>query len=234
MPITNRSKTSGGDATTVGLLFSGGLDSAILLGELLRRGHFVAPFYVRTDCIWQEAEFKAASRFLTAIARPALASLTLFDMPLGDLYPDHWSITGRGVPAQGSAEEAVFLPGRNQLLLLKPALWCQMHGFQQLAIATLAGNPFNDATPGFFAAFEEMMRWAAGASLHINRPFAANTKRDVMQLGRRLPLELTFSCLSPVGGYHCGRCNKCAERQAAFQQGELSDPTRYAEHAVSR
>ncbi|MCD4728936.1 MAG: 7-cyano-7-deazaguanine synthase, partial [Pirellulales bacterium] len=42
------------------------------------------------------------------------------------------------------------------------------------------------------------------------------------------PLELTFSCLSPVAGLHCGRCNKCAERQEAFRSLEMHDPTRYA------
>ena len=34
-----------------------------------------------------------------------------------------------------------------------------------------------------------------------------------MALGRGLPLELTFSCIAPVAGQHCGRCNKCAERR---------------------
>ena len=38
-----------------------------------------------------------------------------------------------------------------------------------------------------------------------------------MALGRGLPLELTFSCISPLRGLHCGHCNKCAERQAAFR-----------------
>jgi 7-cyano-7-deazaguanine synthase len=49
-----------------------------------------------------------------------------------------------------------------------------------------------------------------------------------MNLGRDLPLELTFSCLAPHSGLHCGRCNKCAERQRAFSLIELSDPTIYA------
>jgi 7-cyano-7-deazaguanine synthase len=54
------------------------------------------------------------------------------------------------------------------------------------------------------------------------------TKRQVMELGRDLPLELTFSCISPVDSLHCGRCNKCAERQAAFRDAGLPDGTRYA------
>jgi 7-cyano-7-deazaguanine synthase len=53
-------------------------------------------------------------------------------------------------------------------------------------------------------------------------------KQQVMALGRGLPLELTFSCISPVGHLHCGRCNKCAERQAAFREANIEDRTVYA------
>jgi 7-cyano-7-deazaguanine synthase len=48
-----------------------------------------------------------------------------------------------------------------------------------------------------------------------------------MELGSELPLALTFSCISPRGGLHCGACNKCAERQAAFRAAEMADETRY-------
>jgi 7-cyano-7-deazaguanine synthase len=47
-------------------------------------------------------------------------------------------------------------------------------------------------------------------------------------VGDGLPLELTFSCLRPVGGLHCGRCNKCAERRRGFAEAGLPDPTQYA------
>ncbi|MBI1322835.1 7-cyano-7-deazaguanine synthase, partial [bacterium] len=42
------------------------------------------------------------------------------------------------------------------------------------------------------------------------------------------PLEHTFSCLSPVDGGHCGRCNKCAERQKVFRDAGIADLTSYA------
>ncbi len=61
----------------------------------------------------------------------------------------------------------------------------------------------------------------------ISRPFEHLTKNEVMQLGRHLPLELTFSCLAPVDGLHCGACNKCAERRRAFQSVGIDDGTTY-------
>jgi 7-cyano-7-deazaguanine synthase len=211
-----------------GLLLSGGIDSAVLLDQLLQRGSRVLPFYVRTGCAWDTCELSAVERFRSALAHEELADLVELEIPLRDLYGEHWSISGQDVPDDQTPDKAVFMPGRNPLLLIKPALWCQLHGIRRLALATLANNPFDDATPEFFARFEAMMAQATRERVEIVRPFERLHKRQVMELGRHLPLELTFSCLAPINGLHCGQCNKCAERQLAFRQIELPDKTHYA------
>jgi 7-cyano-7-deazaguanine synthase len=144
-------------------------------------------------------------------------------LPLADVYGDHWSITGRNIPEAGTPDEAVFLPGRNALLVIKAALWCQMHGIRELAIATLASNPFEDASDSFFAQMEQVFT-ATGPPIRLVRPFAELSKQQVMELGRAFPLEFTFSCIAPQDGVHCGQCNKCDERQAAFRSIDRQDP----------
>ncbi len=216
-----------------GLLLSGGIDSAVLLGQLLARRWRVVPFYVRTDCVWQSAELAAIRELLAHLAQSNLAELVVLDMPLSDLYGDHWSISGFDVPDDVSPDEAVFLPGRNPLLLIKPALWCRIHGIAHLTLATLANNPFSDATPDFFKCFEQLIYSAIGGPIQVARPFEQLTKKRVLEMGRHLPLELTFSCLAPVDGLHCGHCNKCAERQRGFRDIGIEDPTHYAEPATS-
>jgi 7-cyano-7-deazaguanine synthase len=211
-----------------GLLLSGGVDSAVLLDQLLARGWLVTPFYVRTGCAWQGSELAAIGRFLARLACGGLSDLEVLDMPLADLYGDHWSITGTDVPDDSTPDEAVYLPGRNPLLLIKPVLWCQTRGIDHLALATLSNNPFPDATPAFFERFGAMIGQSVGGHVQIARPFERLTKSQVMELGRHLPLELTFSCLAPVEGMHCGRCNKCAERRAAFQAVRMADKTHYS------
>jgi 7-cyano-7-deazaguanine synthase len=205
------------------------LDSSILLGHLLGQGRRVQPFYVRSGLVWEAEEQQAIGRLLRALASPELAELVVLDLPLGDVYGDHWSLTGRGVPDLASADTAVYLPGRNALLLIKAALWCRLHGIEELALAVLAANPFADATPEFFAQFESALARATGGSVRFLRPLGSKSKRQVMELGRRVPLELTFSCIAPTGGRHCGRCNKCAERKGAFALIAAEDPTVYAE-----
>lgn len=212
----------------VGVLLSGGLDSCILAAKLLDDGRPVQPFYVQTGLVWQDAELAAVRRYLAAIARPALAPLVLLEMPARDLYQRHWSVTGDNTPDANSPDEAVFLPGRNALLLLKAAIWCQLHNIPSLALAPLGTSPFADAQEMFFQNFQAALNCGDLPAVAILRPFDGMTKRQVMELGRNYPLELSFSCIAPRHGLHCGCCNKCAERQSAFASIGLPDRTPYA------
>ncbi len=215
-------------ANAVGLLLSGGIDSAVLLSYLLRRQLCVQPFYVRCGLAWEEAELSAVHRLLNTLARAELQPLVVLDSPVEDLYASHWSLTGEQVPDSQSVDEAVFLPGRNALLVLKAGLWCQMHGISQLALAPLCGNPFADATDRFFETLESLLEQSLGKPIQLLRPFARWNKDQVLAVAERFPFEDTFSCIRPNEGRHCGNCNKCAERQTAFERIGVPDPTCYA------
>src|SRR5262245_26396656 len=117
------------------VLVSGGLDSAVLLGEAVRHYPAVYPLYVRAGLVWEEVELLYLRRFLMAVGGPALKPLVVLDCPVRDLYGDHWSLTGRGVPDGHTPDEAVFLPGRNVILLAKPLLWCHLNGVPEVATA---------------------------------------------------------------------------------------------------
>jgi 7-cyano-7-deazaguanine synthase len=213
---------------TIGLLLSGGLDSTALLCRYLGEGRQVQPFYVWSDVAWAEAEQNAVERLVTALAGPQLSPLVTFRLPLADLYNVHWSVTGEEAPGADTPDEAVFLPGRNLLLVMKAAVWCQMHGIEELALAPLSSNPFPDATPRFFAALERTLALAGPGPIRLLRPLATTSKSELIRLASRYPLELSFSCIAPVNNRHCGTCNKCAERQRAFAAAGIPDPTEYA------
>jgi len=221
-------KPGGAVKPGVAVLFSGGLDSAIMLSQLLAEERQVWPLFVDCQLHWQPEELHACRRYLQAVRQPSLEPLVVLHMPLADLYDDHWSITGRGVPRASDPDENVYLPGHNPLLMVKAQVWCRLHSVSELALGSLASNPFADASDDFFVQFEAAMDQAVSGHVKLVRPLAHLDKVSVMQLGSELPLELTFSCLSPCEGMHCGACNKCAERQQAFRQADQVDRTPYA------
>ena len=214
--------------TPLAVLCSGGVDSAVLLAEALTFYPAVYPLYIRTGMTWEAVELAYLQRFLGAVSRPALRPLTILEQPIADVYGSHWSITGRNVPDEKSPDEAVFLPGRNVLLLAKSLLWCHLNQVPEIALAPLAANPFPDALPEFFAAFSGAVNRAVDGHVTVLRPYAHFSKTRVLRRAAGVPFEHTFSCIRPIDGNHCGRCNKCAERQKAFRAAKITDPTTYA------
>lgn len=209
------------------VLVSGGLDSAVALAEAAREGP-VAPVFVRSGLVWEPAEMYWLNRFLQTIGAPPLVVL---DLPVADLYGAHWSLTGENPPGAESPDEAVYLPGRNLLLLSKAGVWAVGAGCESILMGPLAANPFPDGTRAFFEMIGEAIGLAMGlgARLPVETPLSGLTKAEVVLRGAGLPLELTFSCLSPTADHrHCGACNKCAERRRGFAEAGVDDPTAYA------
>jgi 7-cyano-7-deazaguanine synthase len=211
------------------VLTSGGVDSAVLVSEMVRQGWDVQPLYNRFGLAWEAAEERHLRLFLDALPfdlRPR--PLVVLDLPIADVYGVHWSVSGQDVPDDTTADSAVYLPGRNLLLLAKSSVWCALHGVEAIALGTLKGNPFADSGPEFLSSFGALVQLGLEHPLEIRAPFAGLTKSQVLELGRGLLLEHTFSCIAPMADRHCGRCNKCAERRDGFAQAGIDDHTVYS------
>ncbi len=209
------------------LLLSGGLDSGYLLHQFLARGVRVFPVYLRCGFRWEAAELYWLRRFLRAERSPRLLPLQVAVLPLRSIYGVHWSFTGQRVPDATSADSAVYLPGRNVLLLSQAAIAGTRRGISTIVLGLLKGNPFSDASPHFLSDYAAVLQRALGQPIRIVTPLRHLTKIQLIRRAKGVPLALTFSCLSPRGIRHCGTCNKCAERRRAFRAAGMPDPTRY-------
>jgi 7-cyano-7-deazaguanine synthase len=212
------------------VLLSGGLDSAVLAADEART-RTVHPVYVAGGLAWERGEQDIVQRLLS---RPPLAGrtepLVRLAFSMDDVYPrSHWAITGTP-PAYDTPDEDVYLHGRNIALISKAAVYAATRCISRIALAPLAGNPFPDATPEFFAAFSTALSLGLNAPIEIATPYAALHKEEVIRRGAALgvPFELTLSCMNPVGTEHCGLCSKCRERHDAFVAAGIPDPTIYA------
>ena len=214
-----------------GVLYSGGLDSAVLLADALQDGP-VVPVYVSVGLAWEAEERAMAARLF---ARPPFAGtigpLLALSFDMRDVYPeDHWAVQGRP-PAFDTPDEDVYLEGRNIILLAKSAVFFARRRVHRILMGQLAGNPFPDATPVFLATMGKALSLGLASPIQVETPLATMHKAEVIRRGVELgvPLELTMSCMEPRDGLHCGRCSKCRERRDAFAEAGVSDPTGYRE-----
>ena len=214
-------------STPTCVLASGGIDSAALLTRSLTAGGRVVPLFLRCGLSWEAAELSWLRRFLRAVRSQHLLPLRVLDVPLRSTYGAHWSLTGRRVPGAASADAEVYLPGRNVLLLTHAAILCAREGLTTIALGTLKGNPFGDATPRFFRDMAACLSQALRRPIRVLAPLRWLTKPQLIRATPDVPWALTFSCLQPRGRRHCGRCNKCAERRRAFHVAGVPDPTGY-------
>lgn len=216
------------------VLFSGGLDSAVLAAHEAQTAT-VLPVYVGVGLAWEAGELAMVERLLAA---PVLASRTLplarVEFTMRDVYPPtHWAIRG-APPAYDTPDEDVYLTGRNLVLLTKAAVVAARSGAHRIALGPLAGNPFPDARPEFFAAMATAASLGLDHPIEIATPFLAWEKTQVIRRGVELgvPLELTLSCMNPRASgavpAHCGLCSKCRERRDAFAEAGVPDPSVYA------
>ena len=223
--------TNGGNrAQPAAVLFSAGLDSAVLLAAALSQGP-AQPVYVRTGLAWEEQEIAAAKRLLAApLYRNAAAMVTL-TVDMRDVYPaGHWAVRGEA-PGFDTPDEDVYLDGRNIVLLSKASVYMARNHLSRVLLGPLAGNPFPDATPQFFDTMAQALSVGLAWQVAIETPLAQLHKADVIKRGSALevPFELTLSCMQPVEGVHCGRCSKCRERRDGFIEAGAADPTKYAQ-----
>jgi 7-cyano-7-deazaguanine synthase len=211
------------------VLLSAGLDSAVLAAAEAR-ANVVHPLYVSTGLAWERAELAALEQLLATAPFSNVAPVARLSFTVEDVYPaTHWAIRGTP-PAFDTADEDVYLAGRNVMLLSKAAIYCAQHRITRIALGPLAGNPFPDATPEFFDTMGHALSLGLNHPIAIATPFLSMKKSDVIKLGAELgvPLELTLSCMNPQQGRHCGQCSKCRERRDAFRDAGVVDPTAYA------
>ena len=97
----------------VAVLFSGGLDSAVLLAVAAADGP-AQPIYVRVGLAWEAAELAMAERLFHAPAYSGrIRPLVTLGVDMRDVYPtSHWAIRGEA-PGFDTPDEDVYIEGRN-------------------------------------------------------------------------------------------------------------------------
>ncbi|MEM7790514.1 MAG: 7-cyano-7-deazaguanine synthase QueC [Verrucomicrobiota bacterium] len=218
------------------LIYSGGLDSTVLLYHLLATGYEVQTLSVdygqRHRC-----ELKAAA---------AISSELGLQFRIADLSAVQPLLSGSSLTtpeikvAEGHYTEenmkTTVVPNRNMILLALATGHAISIGAESVAYAAHSGDHaiYPDCRSEFADAMAAAIKLADWNEVELARPFVELTKADIVQRGAELnvPFEKTWSCYKG-GKLHCGRCGTCIERREAFDLAKVPDPTTYQNEAPS-
>ena len=216
------------DDAPVVVLLGGGIESTRLVRDFLNAGRSVVPLHVSCGLIWDACETEHVRRFLAAQESPRLRPLIEVEISLAGFLGNHWAVTGKHVPRADSTSAELEIPLRN-LLLLGLAVHRLRHLPQyDLALGTTADNSYCDGNREYFDRCEAVLSLEAGHPLRILTPLIGLHKTDVIRGSDEATLAMSFPCVEPRDGRHCGVCIKCGRRKAAFREAGVADPTLYA------
>ncbi|MEZ5814441.1 MAG: 7-cyano-7-deazaguanine synthase QueC [Alphaproteobacteria bacterium] len=126
------------------------------------------------------------------------------------------------------------VPNRNAIMLTIAYGIAAAEKLNAIATAVHGGDHFiyPDCRPEFIRSFAKMQNDALEgvADIRLFTPYLDKTKTDIAADAAKygVPIEHTWSCYKG-GDIHCGRCGTCVERQEAFADAGVTDPTEYAD-----
>lgn len=221
------------------LIYSGGLDSTVLLTKLVKEKHEVIAlnFYYGSKHGMREREAarKICALFNLALPLPQI-DVKFVEINLGFVnkhFKSNLLQSGGKIPEDHYTEASMkktVVPFRNGIMLSIAAGYAESIGATLLLLASHAGDytTYPDCRPKFNAAIAQAINEGTDGKVILNIPFQLMTKADVVELGVNLkaPFKHTYSCYNGREK-HCGLCGTCKERIEAFKRNKLIDPVEY-------
>lgn len=211
-------------------IFSGGLDSTVLLHELLHAGDEVLALSIDYGQR-HRIELEYAQRTVQKLGIPWQRADLSAVAPL--LAGSSQTSSDIAVPHGHYAEETMKLtvvPNRNMIMLAVAGGWAISVKASRLAYGAHTGDHaiYPDCRPEFVDAMRHALSLADWHQLELYCPFIHLDKAGIVARGAELGVEFasTYSCYEG-GQIHCGACGTCVERREAFHKAGVPDPTEY-------
>ena len=212
------------------IIYSGGLDSTILMYHLKSRGQRIKALGIN----YGQRHIKELVAAEEICAELDVEFSTGDLSGLGSLLAGNSLTTAEvNIPDGHYAEESMritVVPNRNMLMFSVGIAWAINSNFDSVAYAAHAGDHaiYPDCRPEFAYALANAARLCHYRSIEVRFPFIRKTKTEIVKLGHQLgvPFASTWSCYKGEE-QHCGRCGTCTERAEAFVLAGVPDPTVY-------
>lgn len=197
------------------VLFSGGIDSTVLLYHLLQDGYNVFPLHINYGQVTYKGERTAANNIISNLNINKLMELDVSNINkigCGSLIGEY----PKNITSGEEWYKDEFFPNRNLMLLSLATIYAYKIECSNLAIGVV-GNSYKDTSIEFLRKMADLLLYSLG-EYKIVAPYANKDRRVVIEdaIKFNVPLEKTFSC-NATGVKHCRLCISCREREKAFQ-----------------
>lgn len=221
---------------------SGGLDS-ICYAAVLGQNH---DLYMMTFAYGQRAkrEIDSARHFAKVLKAEDHKIIDISFMK--SLYGSTNALTDKSKKLAADFEQSLVVPARNAIFLSIAGAWALSIGATKVAYGAHLGDVehYADCRPEFVRAIQEALNLADADGMAAGRQpiqvispaVGGLDKQALLKAGFKIlgkKLFSTWSCYSngvKKGRQflHCGRCESCINRKAAFRAALIDDRTRYA------
>ena len=134
---------------------------------------------------------------------------------------------------QSSSEHSnlgqIFIFGNVSCLCAMSIAYALMLGINTIVIGIHRGDIERDGgLITILQMMESLAKTSTNENLKILTPFRYKDKSSIVKTGAKLgvPFENTWSC-GKDADIHCGKCIDCLQRQSAFTEASMADPTKY-------
>lgn len=210
------------------VLLSGGMDSAVLLYQLVRDCGAENVAAISLNYGQRHARELEAARTLAGLCGVPHDTYDLSS--LRPLFAKGSQTGDADVPEGHYAEENMKLtvvPNRNMVLLSLACAAAITRDFDTVAYAAHAGDHaiYPDCRPVFIDAMREAFALCDWKHVDLHAPFSHIDKGAIARAGVALgvPFEHTWTCYKG-GDAPCGKCGSCVERAEAFASAGVPDP----------
>jgi len=212
------------------IIYSGGLDSTVLLHEERQRIALAVTFDYGNNHATHERECAEYNCNQLGIEH-VFIDLDFF----GRYMPSALTAGGEAVP-EGRYNDmnmrSTVVPFRNGIMLSIACGMAESRGLKRVLMANHSGDHtvYPDCRPEFVEAMDGAMRAGTYEGVRLVAPYTKLTKTDIVRRGAAMGVDFahTYSCYKG-GEWHCGHCGTCTERREAFAEAGVADPTIYEE-----
>ncbi|UDM05673.1 7-cyano-7-deazaguanine synthase QueC [Halomonas sp. NyZ770] len=223
--------SSGAQAPSTVVIYSGGMDSYTVLHRALREGLAVHAL---------SFDYGQRHRRELDVARQVCESLAIphqvVDIRAIHGLIDNSALTNAALTMpQGEYDadslHSTVVPNRNMILLSLAIAKAVNIGASRVDYGAHGGDHvlYPDCRPAFVEAMNDVAQIANFEPVTVHAPYLASSKADILRDGLAMSLDYrhTWTCYEGQQ-LACGQCGSCRERLAAFAANQVTDPLAYA------